>query len=98
MISFIFVHQERALQTGIEDDMLVGHLMVLLQYDWPEHEEYFMKALRKVRGQRQFSYSLFLKYIYEPDILADFDHLVNDPDSRVQIDFNIASNVRQVFS
>ncbi|CAG0886595.1 unnamed protein product [Darwinula stevensoni] len=94
----IYTLKERALQTGIEDDLLVGHLMVLLQYDWPEHEEYFTKALRKVQGQRQFSYPLFLKYIYEPDILADFDHLVNDPDSRVQIDFNIASNVRQVFS
>ena len=45
------------------DDTTTGHLIVLLQYDWPKHESVFLQILDKIRSQKAFVYNVFFNYI-----------------------------------
>ena len=45
------------------DDMCCGHMLVLLQYDWPRFEQKFYEACDRIRRKGAFKYSLFFNYI-----------------------------------
>lgn len=45
------------------DDMLLGHMIVLAQYDWPKYESLFCDVIQTIKKRGQFTYNLFLSYI-----------------------------------
>jgi len=45
------------------DDQLLGHMTVLMQYDWPKYEAQFCDVVRAIALRRKFSYNLFFTYV-----------------------------------
>lgn len=45
------------------NDKLLGHLIVLLQYDWPKRENLFIEAVKKIQNQGSFKYACFFDYV-----------------------------------
>ncbi|GCB68034.1 hypothetical protein scyTo_0012221 [Scyliorhinus torazame] len=49
--------------TDIRDDLALGHVIVLLQLDWPRGENLFLKAVNKICQQGSFQYENFFNYV-----------------------------------
>ena len=49
--------------TDNRDDLSLGHVVVLLQHDWPQGESLFLKALDKIIQQASFQYENFFNYV-----------------------------------
>ncbi|XP_067899077.1 integrator complex subunit 10 isoform X2 [Heterodontus francisci] len=49
--------------TDIRDDLALGHVIVLLQLDWPRGENLFLKAVDKICHQGSFQYENFFNYV-----------------------------------
>ncbi|XP_078067115.1 integrator complex subunit 10 isoform X2 [Mustelus asterias] len=49
--------------TDIRDDLALGHVIVLLQLDWPRGENLFLKAVDKICQQGSFQYENFFNYV-----------------------------------
>lgn len=45
------------------DDLSLGHVVVLLQYDWPQGEMLFLKSVDKIYHQGSFQYENFFNYV-----------------------------------
>lgn len=41
----------------------MGHLLVLLQYDWPNEESLFTEIIERIKQHGSFSYPIFFNYI-----------------------------------
>ncbi|KAH0507244.1 Integrator complex subunit 10 [Microtus ochrogaster] len=48
--------------TDNRDDMALGHVIVLLQQEWPRGENLFLKAISKICQQGNFQYENFFSY------------------------------------
>lgn len=55
-------NQLRAFTDG-RDDLSLGHVVVLLQHDWPQGEMLFLKAVDKICQQGSFQYENFFNYV-----------------------------------
>ena len=49
--------------TGGRNDILLGHLIVLLQFGWPREEGTFYELLDKIRDQGGLKYRVFFNYV-----------------------------------
>lgn len=49
--------------TDSRDDMALGHVVVLLQHEWPRGESLFLKAINKICQQGNFQYENFFNYV-----------------------------------
>lgn len=49
--------------TDSRDDMALGHVVVLLQHEWPRGENLFLKAINKICQQGNFQYENFFNYV-----------------------------------
>lgn len=56
----------------MECDLAMGHMLVLMQLDWPQHEALQAEVIQRIRQRGSFTYALFTKYIIVPDIVDDF--------------------------
>jgi len=45
------------------DDLLLGHMTVLMQFDWPKYEAQFCDLIRAIAERRKFTYNLFFTYV-----------------------------------
>lgn len=43
--------------------MALGHVIVLLQHEWPRGENLFLKAINKICQQGNFQYENFFNYV-----------------------------------
>ncbi|XP_046648740.1 integrator complex subunit 10-like [Daphnia pulicaria] len=77
--------QDRAFKNG-NSDLAVGHLIVLLQYDWPNNSNLLEESLEKIRRQGQFTYQLFSSYVIQVDILEEIAYLVTDQGGAINVD------------
>lgn len=77
--------RERAFVNG-NSDFIVGHLIVLLQYDWPSNASLLEEILEKIRRQGQFTYQLFVSYVIQVDILEEFAYLATDQGGAINMD------------
>ncbi|KAG7170456.1 Integrator complex subunit 10-like [Homarus americanus] len=68
------------------DDLCIGHLITLLQYEWPKYMNTFEEILQIIRKQGGFSYPLFYSYIITPDILEEFMFLATKEGGNLQMD------------
>ncbi|XP_019620271.1 PREDICTED: integrator complex subunit 10-like [Branchiostoma belcheri] len=69
-----------------EDDMSLGHLMVMLQYDWPSQEALFIKAVEKIVQQGSFTYNIFFNYVINIDMLEEFAFLKTPEGGKINLD------------
>ncbi|KAJ8316269.1 hypothetical protein KUTeg_006283, partial [Tegillarca granosa] len=77
--------KERALSSKQDDDAL-GHMIVLLQYDWPKQGSVFLEATKKIQTQGSFTYNLFFNYVVNIDILEEFAFLKTPDGGKVNLD------------
>ena len=77
--------RDRALRNG-NADLAVGHLTVLLQYDWPNNASLLEEVVEKIRRQGQFAYQLFASYVIQVDILEEFAYLATDQGGAINMD------------
>ncbi|KAI0239978.1 Integrator complex subunit 10 [Lamellibrachia satsuma] len=78
--------REKAFKTYAADDMSLGHMIVLLQYDWPRYEDLFGDCLNKIRKQGSFTYNIFFNYVINIDILEEFAYLKTLEGGKVNLD------------
>ncbi|XP_053734751.1 integrator complex subunit 10 isoform X1 [Synchiropus splendidus] len=68
------------------DDLSLGHVVVLLQYDWPQGEMLFLKAVDKICQQGAFQYENFFNYVTNIDMLEEFAYLRTPEGGRIQLE------------
>uniref|UniRef100_A0A8C5FTN8 Integrator complex subunit 10 n=1 Tax=Gadus morhua TaxID=8049 RepID=A0A8C5FTN8_GADMO len=72
--------------TDSRDDLSLGHVVVLLQHDWPQGESLFLKALDKIIQQASFQYENFFNYVTNIDMLEEFAYLRTPEGGRIQLE------------
>ncbi|KAM6953161.1 integrator complex subunit 10 [Aplochiton taeniatus] len=75
----------RAFADG-RDDLSLGHVVVLLQHDWPQGEMLFLKALEKICQQGGLQYENFFNYVTNIDMLEEFAYLRTPEGGRIQLE------------
>ena len=48
---------------GVPNDAAVGHMLVLLQHDWPHQEDLLLDLIHRIQTQGSFRYNLFFNYV-----------------------------------
>ncbi|XP_023251854.1 integrator complex subunit 10 isoform X2 [Seriola lalandi dorsalis] len=72
--------------TDNRDDLSLGHVVVLLQHDWPHGEMLFLKAVDKICQQGSFQYENFFNYVTNIDMLEEFAYLRTPEGGRIQLE------------
>lgn len=72
--------------TDSRDDLSLGHVVVLLQHDWPQGETLFLKAVDKICQQGSFQYENFFNYVTNIDMLEEFAYLRTPEGGRIQLE------------
>ncbi|XP_024139073.1 integrator complex subunit 10 isoform X1 [Oryzias melastigma] len=72
--------------TENRDDLSLGHVVVLLQYDWPQGEMLFLKSVEKICLQGSFQYENFFNYVTNIDMLEEFAYLRTPEGGRIQLE------------
>ncbi|XP_064190530.1 integrator complex subunit 10 isoform X3 [Anguilla rostrata] len=72
--------------TETRDDLALGHVIVLLQHDWPQGEALFLKAVDKICQQGSFQYENFFNYVTNIDMLEEFAYLRTTEGGKVQLE------------
>jgi hypothetical protein len=57
------VFQEKALKAYPPVDVCMGHLLVLIQYDWPRYHTLLKDIFARIIQKESFTYNLFFNYI-----------------------------------
>ncbi|XP_078261242.1 integrator complex subunit 10 isoform X2 [Rhinoraja longicauda] len=72
--------------TDIRDDLALGHVVVLLQLDWPRGENLFLKAIDKICQQGSFQYENFFNYVTNIDMLEEFAYLRTTEGGKIHLE------------
>ncbi|KAA8588965.1 hypothetical protein FQN60_010310 [Etheostoma spectabile] len=72
--------------TDSRDDLSLGHVVVLLQHDWPRGEMLFLKTVDKICQQGSFQYENFFNYVTNIDMLEEFAYLRTPEGGRIQLE------------
>ncbi|KAM3823382.1 integrator complex subunit 10 isoform 1-T1 [Vipera latastei] len=72
--------------TDNRDDMALGHVIVLLQHEWPRGENLFLKAVNKICQQANFQYENFFNYITNIDMLEEFAYLRTQEGGKIHLE------------
>ncbi len=69
-----------------DHDSAIGHVIILLQYIFPEEEDLLYVQLQRIRMKESFCYPILTTYLYHISFLEEFSALVNDPARKVSLD------------
>ncbi|XP_030050414.1 integrator complex subunit 10 isoform X2 [Microcaecilia unicolor] len=72
--------------TDNRDDMALGHVIVLLQHEWPRGENLFLKAVNKICQQGNFQYENFFNYVTNIDMLEEFAYLRTQEGGKIHLE------------
>ncbi|XP_069781376.1 integrator complex subunit 10 isoform X7 [Narcine bancroftii] len=72
--------------TDMRDDLALGHVIVLLQLDWPRGENLFLKAVDKICQQGSFQYENFFNYVTNIDMLEEFAYLRTTEGGKIHLE------------
>nr|XP_034990962.1 integrator complex subunit 10 [Zootoca vivipara] len=72
--------------TDNRDDMALGHVIVLLQHEWPRGENLFLKAINKICLQGNFQYENFFNYVTNIDMLEEFAYLRTQEGGKIHLE------------
>ncbi|KAI5725488.1 hypothetical protein M8J77_016082 [Diaphorina citri] len=73
-------------------DILMGHLMVLSQLDWPQERSLISSLCDRIRDKGSFSYDLFTQYLIQIDILEEFMFMANQSDGAIRFELSKPTN------
>ena len=76
----IHILKDRSLKADIgntTNDMAIGHVIVLLQYCYPEERDLLVLLLHRIRLKETFSYPTFCHYVIHIQFLEEFAQIVN---------------------
>eukprot|EP00112_Aurelia_sp_Birch-Aquarium-sp1_P017813 Seg417.15 transcript_id=Seg417.15/GoldUCD/mRNA.D3Y31 product="Integrator complex subunit 10" protein_id=Seg417.15/GoldUCD/D3Y31 len=59
----------------VRQDNIIGHLIVLLQYNWPKGEALFEQLVKTITTLGGLRYERFFSYVTNIDILEEFSYL-----------------------
>ena len=83
----IYVLKDKCLQpVASDDDLNIGHVIVLMQYIFPEERDLFFMLLQRIRMRETFSYPLFSTYVIHVEFLEEFAFLLSDATAKVALD------------
>ncbi|KAM8940412.1 integrator complex subunit 10 isoform 2-T2 [Pelodytes ibericus] len=68
------------------DDISLGHVIVLLQHEWPKGENLFLKAIGKICQQGNFQYENFFNYVTNIDMLEEFAYLRTQEGGKIHLE------------
>ncbi|KAL7645060.1 UNVERIFIED_CONTAM: hypothetical protein RMT77_003430 [Armadillidium vulgare] len=71
---------------GNTDDLCLGHLIVLLQFEWPRHIYIFEEVIEVIKKKGGFAYQYFAPYVTTADMLEEFMFLANSLGGGFQLD------------
>lgn len=86
MKTLITCFKDKVLMQFSRDDLALGHLIVMTQYDWPEEEPLFVKLLDVIKKQGSFCYGLFFNYLINADMLEEFMYITTSNGGGVTLD------------
>uniref|UniRef100_A0A803YIK3 Integrator complex subunit 10 n=1 Tax=Meleagris gallopavo TaxID=9103 RepID=A0A803YIK3_MELGA len=72
--------------TDNRDDTALGHVIVLLQHEWPRGENLFLKAINKICQQGNFQYENFFNYVTNIDMLEEFAYLRTQEGGKIHLE------------
>ncbi|KAM8785518.1 integrator complex subunit 10 isoform 2-T2 [Rhynchonycteris naso] len=72
--------------TDSRDDMALGHVIILLQQEWPRGENLFLKAVNKICQQGNFQYENFFNYVTNIDMLEEFAYLRTQEGGKIHLE------------
>ncbi|NXJ06122.1 INT10 protein, partial [Odontophorus gujanensis] len=72
--------------TDSRDDTALGHVIVLLQHEWPRGENLFLKAINKICQQGNFQYENFFNYVTNIDMLEEFAYLRTQEGGKIHLE------------
>ncbi|XP_060103840.1 LOW QUALITY PROTEIN: integrator complex subunit 10 [Heteronotia binoei] len=72
--------------TDSRDDLALGHVIVLLQHEWPKGENLFLKAINKICQQGNFQYENFFNYVTNIDMLEEFAYLRTQDGGKINLE------------
>uniref|UniRef100_A0A7M4EGB5 Integrator complex subunit 10 n=1 Tax=Crocodylus porosus TaxID=8502 RepID=A0A7M4EGB5_CROPO len=72
--------------TDSRDDIALGHVVVLLQHEWPRGENLFLKAINKICQQGNFQYENFFNYVTNIDMLEEFAYLRTQEGGKIHLE------------
>lgn len=78
--------RDKVLRNSGNVDMAAGHLVVLLQYEWPNNALLLEEIIDKIRRQGRFAYPLFASYVTHVDFLEEFAYLATDQGGALNLD------------
>ena len=64
----------------------MGHIITLLQFDWPLEEELMTQLMERIRLKGSFTYPLFLNYVVNVDVLEEFMYLSTEQGGGITLD------------
>ncbi|KAK3107684.1 hypothetical protein FSP39_019808 [Pinctada imbricata] len=74
------------LNSAKSDDLALGHLIILLQYDWPKFQHVLSDVVQKIQKQGSFIYNLFFNYVINVDILEEVTFLKSQEGGKINLD------------
>ncbi|RZF44932.1 hypothetical protein LSTR_LSTR013122 [Laodelphax striatellus] len=88
----VSLRKVRSRLQNIDFDLAQGHILVLLQLDWPQDELLFKEIVEVIKMNRRFSYNLFMKYVICTTFLEEFMYLSSERGGSVALDILIPTS------
>lgn len=76
----------KCIQSADRTDLALGHLLVLVQYGWPNNSVVLEEVTDKIRKQGQWAYPFFEVYIIHVPVLEEFALMAADQPGGVSLD------------
>jgi len=83
---------------GLQNDLALGHLIVMCQYAWPKYSNLFLDVVKRIQRQGSFTYPQFFFYVIVIDILEEFAFMRTPEGGRISLDVMAASSASRTLT
>nr|CAB3256326.1 integrator complex subunit 10-like [Phallusia mammillata] len=84
----VFISSLESVMRSVEDDQVLGHLIILSQYDWPRWKSQSSRVLTRLVEKRSFKFDLFFQYVINIDILEEIAYIKNQETCKLNLKQN----------
>ena len=74
----IYSLKERVLQPIAKSDLAIGHVVVLLQYCYPQEEDFVSMIIHKIKVSDAFTYPIFMRHVTHIEFLEMFSNIMSE--------------------
>ncbi|XP_070570884.1 integrator complex subunit 10-like isoform X2 [Ptychodera flava] len=85
-IKLVLMCFKKIFNSGGVNEMALGHMITMMQYDWPKEEKLFTQVIDVICQQGSLTYFPFFNYVINIDILEEIAYLKTDEGGRVELD------------